>query len=113
VQRNEPSPYHRARVWGWYLLTPPASKWTAELLLTNKPLSEWDAHQDFDTFQGCRAAQDKIEDFLELELSERRSDTDSDRCYLSDPVAEILVGVQAKIRTSKCVAADDPRLKEK
>jgi hypothetical protein len=66
-----------------------------------------------DTFEGCKAAQDKIEEFLESELSKRRSDTDSDRSYLSDPVAETLIDVQAKIRTSKCVASDDPRLKEK
>lgn len=28
----------------WYLLTPPTAKWTGEVLLTNKPLSKWDAH---------------------------------------------------------------------
>ncbi|HEY6418785.1 MAG TPA: hypothetical protein VIX59_07275 [Candidatus Binataceae bacterium] len=98
---------------GWYLMLPPAAKWMAQLLETGKPLSEWDAQESFDTAQECKAAQRKIENFLESELSKQHEEAESDQSYLDDPIVQSLFGVQARIRTSRCIASDDPRLKAK
>jgi hypothetical protein len=98
-------------VCGWYLMVPQPGKWTPLFLQTNKPLSEWETRQSFDTAQECKDAQRKIEAFLDSEVSKRLKNAGSQKAYLNDPVANMLWAEEARIKTSKCIATDDPRLK--
>jgi hypothetical protein len=96
---------------GWYLLVPQVSRWIPQVLLTNKPLSQWETREGFDTAQQCKDAQHKIRGFLDSEVSKRRQEAGSQKAYINDPVANMLWAEQARLAGSKCIATDDPRLK--
>ena len=96
---------------GWYLMVPQAARREPLLLETNKPFSQWETRQSFDTAQECRAAQHRIKVYLDAAISQRLKEACSQKAYINDPVSQMLWTEQAKVGTSKCIATDDPRLK--
>jgi hypothetical protein len=96
---------------GWYLMVPQAARRIPLLLETDKPLSQWETHESFDTAEECKAPQHKIKVYMETALSQRLKEAGSQKAYISDPVSQMLGEEQGKIATSKCIATDDPCLK--
>jgi hypothetical protein len=95
---------------GWYLLVPQVIRWIPLVLLTNKPLSQWETRESFDTAQECKDARHKIRGFLDSEVSKQRQEAVSQKAYDNDPVVNMLWAEQAKLAGSECIATDDPRL---
>lgn len=95
---------------GWYLMVPPVARRMPLLLETNKPLSQWETRQSFDTAEECKDAQHKIRGYLNAATDRGFKEAGSQKAYLADPVVQMLWEEQGKIQTSKCIATDDPRL---
>jgi|ERR1700729_3774342 hypothetical protein len=96
---------------GWYLMVPQVGRRYPFLLETNKPLSQWETRESFDTAQECKGAQHKIRVYLDAATTQRLKEAGSQHAYVNDPVSQMLWAEEAKIEASKCIASDDPRLK--
>src|SRR5262245_21357573 len=85
---------------GWYVMTPPldSSSPATPTIMPGAPLSKWGMLDTYDTAADCRKALIRNQ----LEAAATRSDS---------KVLEIVVTLEAQ--GAKCVASDDPRLKEK
>jgi hypothetical protein len=81
---------------GWYLMTPPLS-WSSDRTKIgsdlSRPLSEWDSYSTYDTEADCNK---------EIDAWNRRAVS-----YARDHHTTL------NISHARCVASDDPRLKEK
>ena len=102
---------------GWSLMLPPIDYGNATVV-SSAPLREWEVHQIFDTAKECtefRASY--IRDIAALNM--QRVDPEEDA--LRDRESRWQSGTTAKNRKNSldrareglCIAADDPRLKEK
>jgi hypothetical protein len=56
---------------GWYLMVPQVARREPLLLETNKPLSQWETRESFDTAQECKAARRKIQTYLDAATDPR------------------------------------------
>jgi hypothetical protein len=95
---------------GWYLMVPQAARREPLLLEANKPFSQWETRDSFDTAQQCKAAQHQIKAYLDAAAAQRLKEAGSQKAWVNDPVTQMLWAEEAKIATSKCIATDDPRL---
>jgi hypothetical protein len=98
---------------GWYLMVPQVARRNPLLLETNKPLSQWETSQSFDTAEECREARHKMEAYLDAAGTQRLKEAGSQKAYVNDPVSQMLWAEDGKIKTSECIATDDPRLNPK
>jgi len=83
---------------GWYLMVPPHP--TATTLDSDAPLPKWRVYEVFDTAVACNTARASEE-------QDWKSKADADP---NNAVTKFLV---KSWLASQCIAADDPRLKEK
>ncbi len=83
---------------GWYLMVPPVgdSKWT-------RPLREWRDDRAFDTAEDCEGYRNVMITASTSALEENRGKNPG--------VEQVLSSDVEKYSLSRCIAADDPRLK--
>jgi hypothetical protein len=82
------------------------------VLEAQKPLSQWETFQSFDTAAQCKAAQHKMGLFLDAEIARHLKDSqnESQKDQANDLDLWMLRSQQGKVNLSKCIATDDPRL---
>ena len=94
---------------GWYLMTPPFisvgpnprdASLDKSVPDSEAPLSKWQWSGSFDSVDACQREQEK-----EIAEAQNRE--------LALPVAERDRGVEMDFWEARCIATDDPRLKEK
>ncbi len=79
---------------GWYLMVPAQTK--GGPIDTSLPLSQWTMFESFDTAAGCQRKKSRVYD--EAQRKDRAGDTKGMADFYS---------------AARCIATDDPRLKEK
>jgi|SRR5208337_1710671 len=96
---------------GWYLMMPPFIRVRPDardpsrdrvVLDSNAPLSKWFWSGSFDSVDACQRSQEK-----EIAETQRRNSLSP------SPPAEIDRNVEMAFWEARCIATDDPRLKEK
>lgn len=101
---------------GWYLMTPPAYK---QGVNPSAPLYEWENRQAFDTADACEKGRDALVLCGEV-LNGAKQGSVIDACGflgqprpLKDKNQDAIVGqIALQNMEARCVATDDPRLKE-
>jgi len=88
---------------GWYLIVPPAGR-TARVGLA-MPLSQWTTVGSFDSAAKCESGRRKG-----LPLVEKRIKGEAEKAGVQAHNSDVQILAQSLLR---CVASDDPRLKEK
>jgi hypothetical protein len=115
---------------GWYLMSPPIRPGSGVDL--RAPISQWDQDDDFDSAAACDEARAKrigLAKTLAARIQEKleKLDRDVGSASLSDeqaaklnrgldqetPRLDKISNLLKSMRASKCIASDDPRLKEK
>jgi hypothetical protein len=95
---------------GWYLLTPPWSKWPTETetgrVDSSAPLSQWGQDGAFETAQECERERNaaKVKSVATLQ-----GYPDKDRDNI---LYKLQVMSTASTISGRCIATDDPRLKQ-
>lgn len=85
---------------GWYLLVPPRSLEAGSPVTAIPPLSQWQMLRSFDNAEACEGALTTLLKGLKQNLDKNPSDAKAAKQY-------------AFASDARCVASDDPRLKEK
>ena len=84
---------------GWYLMLAPAQ---GGRFIPDAPLSQWIQAGGFDTASKC----EQVRSLANQKFSDKFAAYDPDTLHKADPV-------RAVDSISRCIASDDPRLKEK
>jgi hypothetical protein len=88
---------------GWYLMLPPADLKTCPA--ADAPISKWDISQSFDTASDCETSRSRSFNEVIHGLAQHQFKGTCGDAKM-DPIA-------AQITLARCIATDDPRLKEK
>lgn len=96
---------------GWYLMAPPIAPdshgHATGRVLNGLPLSTWEQLSSFDTAKGCEDYQ------WEQVTSMASTTTAAKKRAQSEEQLRRLDAAWGQIDLAKCIASDDPRLKEK
>ena len=93
---------------GWYLMMPPIKGNLPDLKTdTDAPLSRWQQRGAYDTAKAC---EEKLE---VLQGADGLTEAESKLSAGKNVTAKELQILSAPINYARCVATDDPRLKEK
>jgi hypothetical protein len=93
---------------GWYLMTPPLN--LAGVPDSGAPISSWHNERSFDSARDCEEGKDTVLE-SRLEGAKRLEEIQIQK----DPegFAKYIRWTRSEFAASKCIATDDPRLKEK
>lgn len=99
---------------GWYLMVPPIKE---KNVVADAALSEWKMAEGFDTARDCESARSSLVEKAKETASQAGSNLKASQGDKSNgqnlEVLQQLYFLEIVVPLQKCIASDDPRLKEK